>query len=344
MKIQKLLRTLALAGLVLTSASWADDAARPYADGLAHTFSIVARDAATGELGVAVQTHWFAVGRRVPWAEAGVGAIATQSFTNPALGSDGLRMLKQGKSASEVLAALLAADEGRAVRQVGIVDAAGRVAAWTGESCIPAAGHLLGDGFAVQANLMANDRVWPAMATAFRAAESPLAERMLAALEAAQAEGGDIRGRQSAALVVVAPEATGKVWEERRVDLRVDDSAEPLAELARLLRLHRAYEHMNRGDEAMEADDVARALREYGAAEDLFPEHLEMRFWHAVALANEGLVEQALPIFDAVFARDPNWRELAHRLPAVGLLGVSPQDLARIVGARDPAHSGTAVE
>lgn len=325
-----LLTALAVA-LVPVAAARAGSAARP--SELAHTYSIVARDPATGELGVAVQTHWFAVGQRVPWAEAGVGAIATQSFTNPALGFDGLKMLKEGRSAREAMDALIAADEGRAVRQVGIVDAKGGVATWTGDRCIPAAGGLTGDGYAVQANLMEKDTVWPAMAKAFEAAEGPLAERMLAALEAAQAEGGDIRGKQSAALIVVAAEPTGKPWEDRRIDLRVDDSPQPLAELARLLKLHRAYEHMNNGDLAMEHDDVDGALREYGAAEALFPEHLEMKYWHAVALANAGRVDESLPIFAAVFAGREEWRTLTPRIVPNGLLVVSEEDLARIVAA-----------
>lgn len=336
MRIHRSLLFVVLASLAVglpAGAEEADATFRAYADELAHTYSIVARDAETGQMGVAVQTHWFAVGTRVTWAEAGVGAIATQSFTNPAFGPDGLEMLRRGKSAQETLDALIAGDSGRDVRQLGIVDSKGRVAAWTGERCIPAAGDLQGDGFSVQANLMENDTVWPAMAKAFRAAEGPLAERMLAALQAAQAEGGDIRGRQSAALLVVAAEPSGEIWEDRVVDLRVDDAERPLEELDRLLRLHRAYEHMNAGDVAIEHDDFEAADREYGAAEAMFPDNLEMKYWHAVSLANTGRVGEALPLFAKVFEGDERWRELTRRLPAVGLLDVSDEDLERILGA-----------
>jgi uncharacterized Ntn-hydrolase superfamily protein len=217
-----------------------------------HTFSIVARDPATGEMGVAVQSHWFSVGSNVAWAEAGVGAVATQSFIDPSYGRGGLELMRGGASAEEALKTLLARDEGRDVRQVAMVDARGRVAAHTGAKCIEAAGDRVGKDYSVQANLMSNGRVWPAMASAFESARGDLADRMLAALDAAQAAGGDIRGRQSAALVVVKAESTGKPWADRVFDLRVDDSAEPLKELRRLVRLQRAYNHMNAGDAAVE--------------------------------------------------------------------------------------------
>jgi len=202
------------------------------------TYSIVARDSATGELGVAVQSHWFSVGAVVPWAEAGVGAVATQSFIDPSYGALGLDLMRAGKSAPEALAALLAADAQRDVRQVGMVDARGRVARHTGRLCIPAAGDQAGAQYVVQANLMERATVWPAMARAFEAATGDLAERLMAALEAAEAEGGDIRGRQSAALLVVKAHSTGRPWADRRFDLRVEDHPEPLPELRRLLRLN----------------------------------------------------------------------------------------------------------
>ena len=340
-----LLSLCLLASAFLAATAFADDVGTPpqaYADQLHHTYSIVARDAETGELGVAVQTHWFAVGTRVPWAEAKVGAIATQSFTNPDFGPDGLAMLREGKSAQETLDALIAADEARDVRQLAIVDAEGRVAAWTGEKCIPAAGHHLGDGFSVQANLMWNDDVWPDMARAFESTEGPLAERMLAALEAGQAAGGDIRGRQSAALLVVSGEPTGTEWRDRLVDLRVDDAAEPVKELGRLLALHRAYDHMNAGDVAVEHDDFETAREAYGAAQDLFPDNLEMKYWNAVSLANKGRMGEALPIFATVFAGDDAWRELTGRLPGVGLLTVSAEDLKTILTSEHTGSDGTA--
>ena len=217
-----------------------------------HTFSIVARDPATGELGVAVQSHWFSVGPIVPWAEAGVGAIATQSFVDPSYGKNGLDLMRAGKSAPDTLKELLAKDEGREVRQVAMIDAQGRVDAWTGKNDIQAAGHIVGTNFSVQANLMLNDKVWPAMARAFENAKGDLADRMLAALDAAQAVGGDIRGRQSAAMIVVTGKPTGQAWKDRTFDLRVDDSPEPLVELRRLVKLQRAYNHMNAGDLAVE--------------------------------------------------------------------------------------------
>jgi len=296
-----------------------------------HTFSIVARDPITGELGVAVQSHWFSVGPIVPFAEAGVGAVATQSFVDTSYGPLGLAIMRAGRSAPEALKALLAGDEGRDVRQVAMIDALGRVDAWTGKNDIQAAGHHVGKDYSVQANLMLNDKVWPAMAAAFEAAKGDLAERMLAALDAAQAAGGDIRGRQSAALIVVTGKPTGQAWKDRTFDLRVDDSAEPLKELRRLVTLQRAYNHMNAGDLAVEKKDNEGALREYGAAEKLVPDNAEMIYWHAVALVNMGRVEESLPLFKRVFAMDRNWIELTPRLPKSGLLPNDPKLIERIV-------------
>ena len=296
-----------------------------------HTFSIVARDPATGELGVAVQSHWFSVGPIVAWAEAGVGAIATQSFVDPSYGKNGLDLMRAGKSAPETLKELLAKDEGREVRQVAMIDAQGRVDAWTGKNDIQAAGHSVGTNFSVQANLMLNDKVWPAMARAFESTRGDLAERMLAALDAAQAVGGDIRGRQSAALIVVTGKPTGQAWKDRTFDLRVDDSPEPLKELRRLVRLQRAYNHMNAGDLAVEKKDNEGALREYSAAERLVPDNAEMIYWHAVALVNMGRVDDSLPLFRKVFAMDKNWITLTPRLPKSGLLPDDPKLIERIV-------------
>jgi uncharacterized Ntn-hydrolase superfamily protein len=296
-----------------------------------HTFSIVARDPATGELGVAVQSHWFSVGPIVPWAEAGVGAVATQSFVDPSYGKNGLELMRAGKSAPDTLKELLEKDQGREVRQVAMIDAQGRVDAWTGKDDIQAAGHIVGSNFSVQANLMLNDKVWPAMARAFESTKGDLADRMLAALDAAQAVGGDIRGRQSAALIVVTGKPTGMAWKDRTFDLRVDDSPQPLVELRRLVRLQRAYNHMNAGDLAVEKKDNEGALREYGAAEKLVPNNAEMIYWHAVALVNMGRVEESLPLFRRVFAMDRNWITLTPRLPKSGLLPDDPKLIERIV-------------
>jgi uncharacterized Ntn-hydrolase superfamily protein len=289
------------------------------------TYSIVARDPETGELGVAVQSHWFSVGTIVSWGEPGVGAVATQSFVDPSYGPVGLALMRAGRAAPDVLRGLVEADAGRDVRQVAMIDAAGRVAAYTGAKCIAAAGHRTGENFSVQGNLLTRDEVWQAMAGAFEAATGTLAERMLAALEAAEQAGGDVRGRQSAAILVVGPKYTGRPWEDRAVDLRVDDHPEPLVELRRLVRTARAYRHMNDGDACAEKQDWECAVREYGAAEALLPEQAEVPFWFAVALASAGRVEEALPVFRRTFARDRRWVELVGRLPASGLL---PDDAA----------------
>jgi uncharacterized Ntn-hydrolase superfamily protein len=296
-----------------------------------HTYSIVARDPNTGELGVAVQSHWFSVGPIVAWAEAGVGAVATQSFVDPSYGKNGLDLMRAGKSAPDTLKELLAKDEGREVRQIAMIDAQGRVDAWTGKNDIQAAGHIVGTNFSVQANLMLNDKVWPAMARAFENTKGDLAERMLAALDAAQAVGGDIRGKQSAAMIVVTGKPTGQAWKDRTFDLRVDDSAQPLQELRRLVKLQRAYNHMNAGDLAVEKKDNEGALREYSAAEKLVPDNAEMIYWHAVALVNMGRVEDSLPLFRKVFAMDRNWVTLTPRLPKSGLLPDDPKIIDRIV-------------
>jgi uncharacterized Ntn-hydrolase superfamily protein len=297
-----------------------------------HTFSIVARDPKTGEVGAAVQSHWFSVGPMVPWAEAGVGAVATQSFVDPAYGRLGLELMRAGRSAPDALKSLLAGDDGRDVRQVAMIDAEGRVAAHTGAKNIPAAGHVVGKDFSVQANLMLSDKVWPAMARAFESATGDLADRMLAALDAAQAAGGDIRGMQSAALIVVKARPSGKPWADRVFDLRVEDSREPLQELRRLVRLQRAYNLMNDGDLAVERGDNEGALRAYSEAARLAPDSAEMVYWHAVALVTMGRVDDALPLFRRVFRMDRNWATLTPRLSKVGLLPDDPKLIERIVG------------
>jgi uncharacterized Ntn-hydrolase superfamily protein len=295
------------------------------------TYSIVARDPQTGQMGVAVQSHWFSVGSIVSWAEAGVGAVATQSFVDPSYGPLGLDLMRAGKSAPEALRALLVTDENAAVRQVGMVDARGGLATHTGEMCIPEAGGQTGAHYAVQANLMEKASVWPAMARAFEQASGDLADRMLAALEAAEAEGGDIRGRQSAALIVVGGETTGRYWTDRFFDLRVEDHPEPLKELRRLVRMQRAYNHMTAGDDCLAVRDWDCAEQEYGSARRLEPDNAEMAFWYAVALATGGKLEMARPLFSQAFAADPRWRELVTRLPAVEQLPQDPDLLQEIL-------------
>lgn len=295
-----------------------------------HTFSIVARDAATGEMGVAVQSHWFSVGSIVTWAEAGVGAIATQSFVDPAYGPRGLELMRSGLTAKQALEALLLVDAGRDVRQVAFIDVSGNVAAHTGAACIESAAHHVGDGYSVQANMMLNDRVVPAMAEAYEATQGDLAERLMAALEAAQAAGGDIRGRQSAAMLIVKGESTGRPWADRVLELRIEDHPTPIAELRRLLRVHRAYEHMNAGDVAIEHSDPELAMAEYGRAAELLPDNLEVQYWAAVTLATSGKLEQALPIFRSIFAADPNWVELTRRLGKPGIIPDTPEGRALV--------------
>jgi uncharacterized Ntn-hydrolase superfamily protein len=302
-----------------------------YSDKFYHTFSIVARDPQTGEMGVAVQSHWFSVGSIVAWGEAGVGVVATQSFVNPSFGPRGLELLKKGNNAGEVVDELIASDSGRDVRQLAILDVNGNVKAYTGKNCIPAAGHITGENYSVQANLMLNAMVWPAMSEAFENTKGTLAERMIAALEAAQKVGGDIRGKQSACILVVRGKSTGKVWEDRLIDLRVEDSPEPIKELKRLLRVHEAYNHMNNGDLAVEHGDMKLAMEEYSTAEKMFPDNEEMKFWHAVTLVNNGDVAGSLPIFKQVFEMNKNWKILTPRLVPVGLLNVSDDELESIL-------------
>ena len=310
-------------------------ASRP-AGPLVHTYSIVARDPATGDMGVAVQSHWFSVGSIVAWAEAGVGAVATQSFVDPGYGRRGLDLMRQGVAAPAALDRLVKADAQREGRQVAMIDARGRVSAYTGKSAIAAAGHHVGREYSVQANLMRSDKVWPAMAAAFEATRGDLADRLLAALEAADKAGGDIRGRQSAALLIVKGKGEGKPWAgaDRLFDVRVDDHPDPLVELRRLVRLQRAYNHANRGDELMTEKKVDAALGEYKAASAIAPEILELPFWHAVTLASIGREAEALPIFKQVFAREPIWAELLPRLPAAGLFPDDQALIARILAQR----------
>lgn len=297
----------------------------------AHTYSIVAYDEQTGDMGVAVQSHWFSVGTIVTWGEAGVGVVATQSFVNPAFGPGGLELLKKGRTPQEAVDELLKSDEGREFRQLAILDSKGRAASFTGKNCIQPAGNIVGKNFSVQANLMSNDKIWPAMAEAFQKSKGSLAERMLASLEAAEKAGGDVRGKQSAALLVVRAKSTGKVWEDRLVDIRVDDSSAPLPELRRLLKVHLAYEHMNNGDLAVEKNDMDKAMKEYSSAMKMFPNNLEMKYWTAVALANKGNMKEALPMFREIFAKDKNWRELTPRLLPNGLLKVTPDQVKEIL-------------
>jgi uncharacterized Ntn-hydrolase superfamily protein len=287
----------------------------PTTDQLAHTYSIVARDPDTGQLGVAVQSHYFSVGSVVTWTEAGVGAIATQAFGDPSYGKLGLDLMRAQKSAPDALAGLLAADPMREVRQVAMVDAHGQVAAHTGSTTIPEAGHIVGEEFSVQANMMLKNTVWPAMAEAYRGAKGELVDRFLAALDAAEAQGGDIRGRQSAAIRIVEPKSTGRPWLDTTFDLRVDDAVEPLIEIRRLVAVRRAYMSMRLANEAAQRGDLETAEREFTSAERLIGDNPEMRYWHGIALLGLGKTDDGLAILREVGRRDRNWIELTLRLP-----------------------------
>jgi uncharacterized Ntn-hydrolase superfamily protein len=298
------------------------------------TYSIVARDSATGEIGVAVQSHWFSVGAAVPWAEAGVGAVATQSFSEPAYGPLGLELIRMGRSAPEALRALVSTDPDSAVRQVAMVDARGRVAGYTGNRNIISASNVTGPQFSVQANMMDRSTVPQAMARAFQAAKGDLAERLMQALEAAQGEGGDIRGRQSAAMIVVGPTNTGKPWNDRLVDLRVEDNPEPLTELRRLITLSRLYRKLNEGDAAVTRNDMTAAAAAYGAATSILPDAAtngEAVFWTGISFASAGRVDDAMPYLRRAYAVHPRWAELVRRLPASGLLPNDPALIDRLV-------------
>lgn len=297
----------------------------------AHTFSIVAKDTVTGEMGVAVQSHWFSVGTSVIWGKVGVGVVATQSFVNPSFGPRGLSLLENGLTPKMAVETLLELDEGRDVRQLAILDVNGNVEAYTGKNCIDAAGHIVGNHFSVQANLMDKNTVWPAMAEAFKNAKGTLAERMLAAMEAAQMEGGDIRGKQSAAILVVKAKSTGNSWEDKVVDLRVEDSDNPLKEMRRLLTIHTAYDFMNKGDLAVEVGDNKLAKEHYMKAQQLNPDNLEMKYWYAVTLANNGELDEAKIIFKNIFKQNSKWRELTPRLVKPKLLIISEAQLQEIL-------------
>jgi uncharacterized Ntn-hydrolase superfamily protein len=277
------------------------------------TYSILARDQETGELGVAVQSHWFSVGPIVPWAAPGVGAVATQANAEVSYGPRGLECLESGLSPQEALDQLLAEDPQAATRQVAIMDASGRAAVHTGSECMPYAGHIVGDGVCCQANIMVSAEIWPAMLEAFGDSSGPLAERLLVALEAAEAAGGDLRGRQSSALLVVGPDGPRF---RSLVSLRVEDHPEPLAELRRLLGIHNAYRL------ASEADQLAGEGRHdeagflYRQASRLAPDNHELRFWAGLGAAQGGDLDLAVSEVEAAIQAHPPWRDLLGRLPA----------------------------
>jgi len=281
---------------------------------IAYTYSIVARDPDTGELGAAVQSHWFAVGAVVIHAEAEVGAVATQAFVDPSYGPLGLELMRAGRSALEALAGLLLADQGRELRQVAMVDAQGRAAAHTGTKTLAEAGQIVGAQFTVEANMMLNATVPEAMAHAFQATTGDLAHRMLAALDAAEAAGGDVRGRQSAALIMVRGKSSGRRWLDKLFDVRVDDHPEPLPELRRLVDVQRAYAAREVAEAAFARGEIEAGDREYQRAQSLAPHNVEFSFWHGIAMLRSGRIDDAVRILRPVLARDRNWATLAARM------------------------------
>ena len=298
---------------------------------LAHTYSIVARDSVTGNIGVAVQSHWFSVGSVVTYGKAGVGVVATQSFVNPSYGPKGLALMEQGLSPQQALDVLLANDTGEMFRQVAFLNTKGEVSTHTGSSCIEAAGHRQGKNFSVQANMMLNNTVWDAMANAFEKTKGDLSDRMIAALKAAQSEKGDIRGSQSAAILIVKDKATENSWEDIVMDLRVEDHANPVGELERLVKVQKAYDFMNKGDLAMEIGDSKKAEELYLSAQKLFPENLEMQYWYAINLLNNKEFQKAHQILESIFKKDNNWKTLTSRLVKSKLLVISDEELQMVM-------------
>ena len=290
------------------------------------TYSIVACDPETGRFGVAVQSHYLGVGPVVPWLEAGVGAVATQASVNISFGPLGLELLRAGRSAPEVVAALVASDAQAQVRQLGVVDAKGGAAAHTGTDCIPACGHLVGEGFTVQGNLLERDTCWPAMAAAYRAAladGAPFVERLLRAMEAAEGEGGDVRGRQSAAIMVVSADLQQAAWRGRLMDLRIEDHPDPVPELRRIVTMQLAYNLLD--DEGDAAQAGQSGAERYALARQLSPEAYELAFWRGVELAAGGDIEGGRRELRIAFEADTRWRTTLRHLAEAGREGVTPE-------------------
>jgi uncharacterized Ntn-hydrolase superfamily protein len=298
------------------------------------TFSIVARDRKTGQLGVAVQSHWFAVGAAVPWVRAGVGAVATQSFTDIVIGSLGLKMMAAGKDAKQTLDSLLQSDRNSEDRQVAIVDSRGSVAVHTGRKCFPNAGHFKGDQFSCQGNLMKNSRVWEAMAESYLANKQlEFPERLIAALEGGQEVGGDIRGKQSACLLVVSEKPLTNEFQGKLVDLRVDDHPDPIRELRRLMRLRRGYDLATSGDILLIEGKSEDAMKAYAKSVEYVPEEDELKYWQAVTLIQIGRVSEGKVLLKRVFKKNRNWLALTRMLADKGLFPNDPKILKDILSS-----------
>ncbi len=300
--------------LILLAGACAVSAEEPPVLRPAGTFSIVARDPATGELGVGVQSHWFSVGSDVSWAEAAVGAVATQSFIEAAYGPRGLALMDSGKDPRAALDELLAADPNREVRQVAFIDSQGRTAVHTGKLCIPFAGHRSGENYSVQGNMLDSADVWVAMASEFEQTDGDLATRILAALKAGQQAGGDVRGKQSAALLVVKPVSDDNPWLNRVVDLRVEDHRQPIIELERLHNLRKAYDLANQGDGFLADRDFENAFEAYNSAVEIVPQNDELIFWRGAMLAQSGREAEALVDIRRAIELNPRWLKLLERI------------------------------
>lgn len=298
------------------------------------TYSIVARDKKTGEIGVAVQSHFFSVGSIVPWARAGVGAVATQSLAEVSYGPLGLELMGAGKSAEEALYSLISSDKNKEIRQVAMIDSKGRVAVHTGKKCIPYAGHVVGDGFSCQGNIMRSERVWEEMARAFEENdELPLPERLIASLEAGEEAGGDIRGKQSASIIVVSKDNFPNPWQGKLIELRVEDNPDPIIELKRLLRYARAYAFMSKGDELLASERLEDAMSAYLEAMRLAPEVDEIRYWVGMSLqAKEEGRKEGLKMLKELFRKDGRWIDVTKGIIKVGLLPVNISDMEELLG------------
>jgi uncharacterized Ntn-hydrolase superfamily protein len=302
------------------------------------TYSIVARDPETGQFGVAVQSHWFAAADLVMWAEPNVGAVATQALVEVSHGPEGLRLMREGGSASQALAERVRGDEGQDVRQIGMVDARGGVAVHTGGKCIAEAGHRAGDGYACQANMMLRDTVWDAMAEAFETSDADFAHRLLDALDAAEAQGGDVRGRQAAGILVVGAVSSGRPWEDVVLNARVDDHPEPLPELRRLVDLKFAYDRLDAAEKLELAGDLEGAFAQQRAAWAAFPDNAEIAFWTATSLAANGRLPEARETIRTAFEQHPGWEVLLRRLVRDGHLDIAPETLAALLPENATRH------
>lgn len=297
------------------------------------TYSIIGRDHESGEVGIAVQSRWFHAGQDLAWIEPGLGAVCTQAMIEPTYGFRGLQLLRDGRNAEEALAELTAADEGRDIRQVAIADADGRYAQHTGAGCVAAAGHATGTDCCAQGNMLASDTCWGAMVAAFEETEGNLTDRLLAALDAAEREGGDARGRQAARILVRPPQATGIPWQDRVIDLQVVDHPDPVPELRRLVTVSRAYDHLGKAFEHVDRGDVHAALDEAAVAHALAPADDQITFWRASFLGGAGRIEEALAAGREATQAHPGWPEFLRRCVEAGLAPPEARNLADALGS-----------